>query len=287
MKLVIHVNSKLQKIEHTTEIAKVVTAHHVVSIVHTLGISTLMVLALPEKRDISCGSGTLEDQVPVEIAVQAEQVVVTGVVKVIFELPQQSQLHQVIADKSQLPAQAQTISCKSVFVIVTVQAEIVLAVHLIEEDINILFIEEFQFIVKVPVQVILEANNIITVFEAQIEGIEKLFNELVTIAGNNKLVLLFDHQFNVILYQAGFIVQVVPVQVILLQDKSSHKVTVLDVLETAIVIVEMTKVFVVSVIFQFIIIWFVAVIDIQDENVRFQVIVICHGPAKVQANQVQ
>jgi len=80
------------------------------STLHILGISCVIVLELPENVALSCGSGTREDQVAVDQVVQALQVVVTGVVKVIQEFHQQSQLHQVIADKFQLQVQAQVIS---------------------------------------------------------------------------------------------------------------------------------------------------------------------------------
>lgn len=59
---------------------------------------------------VSCGSGTRDDHVAVDHVVPAEQSVVTGVVNVIPELPPQSQLFHVMADKSQLHAHAPVIS---------------------------------------------------------------------------------------------------------------------------------------------------------------------------------
>jgi hypothetical protein len=77
---------------------------------------------------VSCGSGTRTDQVAVLQVVPAEQSVVTGEVNVIQELPPQSQLPQVIADKSQFQAPAQVIDSKSTLVIDTTAAVRVLVV---------------------------------------------------------------------------------------------------------------------------------------------------------------
>lgn len=88
-----------------------------------LGISCVIV-ATPAVVNVavSCGSGTRDDHVAVDHVAPDCQSVVTGVVNVMLLFPQQSPLFPVIADKFQLPAPAQFISCMSTFEAVTVQA---------------------------------------------------------------------------------------------------------------------------------------------------------------------
>jgi len=118
----------------------------------------VIVLDEPLNVAVSCGSGTREDQVAVLHVVPAEQVVVTGVVKVIPEFPPQSPEFHEMTDKFQLPAPAPVMSWKSALVTVTVAAVIVLAVHRTYDFIRRRFITEFQVTVNVQVTIILLDN---------------------------------------------------------------------------------------------------------------------------------
>jgi len=111
-------------------------------------------LVLQEKFTVSCGNGDLIDQVQPQLVPEV-WTVVTGVVNVIPEFHQQFPDKPVMADKSQLAAQAQIISSISRYVRESAAAVIVLAVQGVLEPKYARSLLAPPLIVSVPVTVIL------------------------------------------------------------------------------------------------------------------------------------
>lgn len=141
-----------------------------------------MIVATPAVVNVavSCGSGTREDHVAVDHVAPDCQSVVTGVVKVIPLLPQQSPLFPVIAERFQLPAPAPFISCMSTFEAVTVQAVSVTCVHFVKDSIERRLVTELPASVKTPVIVILSVILERSVFVA-VPVLVKVANVLVQV----------------------------------------------------------------------------------------------------------